>query len=157
MFTKLLLTALAALAVGGATIVLADSGEPDVALRSTTSTAEDISGPCDEAEHASDPRCAAGVGRVDDDRRRDHPEDDAIDDDVVEDDGGVIEDISGPCDEAEHAADPECAGVATAAAVGDDDGFDDNSGPGSTSSGPGGPGELDDDSGDSSGPGGGEG
>ncbi|HLM32195.1 MAG TPA: hypothetical protein VK326_11105 [Solirubrobacterales bacterium] len=149
MFIKLLLTALAALAVGGATIVLADSGEPDVGLRSTTTTAEDVSGPCDEAEHASDPRCAGDAAGIDDDRGRDHPEDDAIDDD-----DGVIEDISGPCDEAEHAADPECTGVvATAPAVDDDDdAADDNSGPGSTSSGPGGPG---DDGGDSSGPGGG--
>jgi hypothetical protein len=35
------------------------------------------------------------------------------------------EDISGPCDEAEHANDPRCTGAAT------DDRDDDNSGPGS--------------------------
>jgi hypothetical protein len=35
------------------------------------------------------------------------------------------EDISGPCDEAEHANDPRCTGAAA------DDGDDDNSGPGS--------------------------
>jgi hypothetical protein len=49
----------------------------------------DISGPCDEAEHVNDPRCAgvqvpAGGAQV----------------------GGV--DISGPCDEAEHVNDPRC-------------------------------------------------
>jgi hypothetical protein len=38
------------------------------------------------------------------------------------------EDISGPCDEAEHANDPRCTGTSTAA----DDGNDDNSGPGSS-------------------------
>jgi hypothetical protein len=47
-------------------------------------------------------------------------------------------DISGPCDEAEHANDPRCTG-----AVDDDDDRDDNSGPGSGD---------DDDHGDRSGP-----
>jgi hypothetical protein len=40
----------------------------------STETGGDISGPCDEAEHAADPRCTGAVGtttdRVDDDRRR---------------------------------------------------------------------------------------
>jgi len=49
------------------------------------------------------------------------------------------EDLSGPCDEAEHANDPRCTGAATAPAAGDDvadDRGDDNSGSGSSSSGP---------------------
>jgi hypothetical protein len=33
-----------------------------------TTTVEDISGPCDEAEHANDPRCAGGATTGDDDR-----------------------------------------------------------------------------------------
>ncbi|HET8820347.1 MAG TPA: hypothetical protein VFM57_02295 [Thermoleophilaceae bacterium] len=86
----------------------------------------DISGPCDEAEHANDPRCTGQAPAAGSQAPA----------------AGV--DISGPCDEAEHANDPRCAG----AAVGDDDrhgdGDDDNSGPGSASSGPGG---GDDDSG----------
>jgi hypothetical protein len=45
------------------------------------------------------------------------------------------EDVRGPCDEAEHANDPRCTGAAPAPAAGDDDLADDNSGPGSTSSG----------------------
>ena len=49
------------------------------------------------------------------------------------------EDLRGPCDEAEHANDPRCTGVATAPAVHDDDAADDrgddNSGPGSSNSG----------------------
>ena len=57
--------------------------------------AEDISGPCDEAEHANDPRCT----------RADAP----ADDDGTPAQGG--EDISGPCDEAEHANDPRCTGA----------------------------------------------
>ena len=40
-------------------------------------------------------------------------------------------DISGPCDEAEHANDPRCTGVTVPGADGD------NSGPGSANSGPG--------------------
>ena len=54
--------------------------------------------------------------------------------------GEVGEDLSGPCDEAEHANDPHCAGAATAPAAADDDPADDrggdNSGPGSSNSGP---------------------
>jgi hypothetical protein len=74
----------------------------------------DISGPCDEVEHANDPRCTGAPGVRDDD---DAPAT-----------GGV--DISGPCDEAEHANDPRCTGAPTGDRV-------DNSGPGSMNSGPG--------------------
>jgi hypothetical protein len=41
----------------------------DVRTTTTTGTGVDISGPCDEAEHADDPRCTdAGAGPVTDDR-----------------------------------------------------------------------------------------
>jgi hypothetical protein len=73
----------------------------------TTEPGEDISGPCDEAEHANDPRCA-GVAP-------------STTTTVGDDEPG--EDISGPCDEAEHANDPRCTGVAPQA--GDDDRADD--------------------------------
>jgi hypothetical protein len=78
---------------------------------------EDISGPCDEAEHANDPRCTgqATAPRVDDDAPAAN---------------GV--DISGPCDEAEHANDPRCTGAPAAGGN-----RVDNSGPGSVDSGPG--------------------
>ena len=66
---------------------------------------EDISGPCDEAEHANDPRCT-GVAPATTT--------------TVGDDDEAGEDISGPCDEAEHANDPRCTGAAPQA--GDDDG-----------------------------------
>ncbi|HEY7795555.1 MAG TPA: hypothetical protein VIA10_16245, partial [Gaiellaceae bacterium] len=40
----------------------------------TTDEAEDVSGPCDEAEHANDPRCTGAAGaQADDDG--DHAED----------------------------------------------------------------------------------
>jgi hypothetical protein len=99
--------------------------------RTTTSTTPnagvDISGPCDEAEHANDPRCAGVQVPA-------APAPPAQN-------GGV--DISGPCDEAEHVNDPRCAGVGA-----DGAGRVDNSGPGSVNSGHD---DLDDD--DSSGPG----
>jgi hypothetical protein len=76
---------------------------------------DDVSGPCDEAEHAGDPRCTgqAAPPRLDDNAPAQ---------------GGV--DISGPCDEAEHAGDPRCTGAPAGNRV-------DNSGPGSVNSGPG--------------------
>jgi hypothetical protein len=91
---------------------IAPAGDATATTAATTTTETgarvDISGPCDEAEHANDPRCAGvtvprAAARV----------------------GGV--DISGPCDEAEHANDPRCAGAAGARS--------DNSGPGSAHSG----------------------
>lgn len=45
------------------------------------------------------------------------------------------EDISGPCDEAEHAGDPRCNGAVADDRDRGDDGREDNSGPGSSSSG----------------------
>jgi hypothetical protein len=98
-------------------------------VRDDDAQGEDISGPCDEAEHANDPRCAGQApGARDDDAPAT---------------GGV--DISGPCDEAEHANDPRCTGASAPAA-----GRVDNSGPGSLNSGPGSvnSGDDDDDGGD---------
>ena len=73
-------------------------------------TAEDISGPCDEAEHRNDPRCAGASA----------PAPAPAPAATVDDDGPG--DISGPCDEAEHRNDARCNGVAATS--------DDNSGPG---------------------------
>src|SRR5262245_31233665 len=61
----------------------------------------------------------------------------------VDDDNGA-EDVSGPCDEAEHANDPRCTGVG-AAADDDDDHAEDNDRHGQNR-GPGGGGESGDDS-----------
>jgi hypothetical protein len=77
----------------------------------TGDAAEDISGPCDEAEHANDPRCD-GVSSP---APAPAPPAAATTTDEAED-------ISGPCDEAEHANDPRCTGGADAG--------DDNSGRG---------------------------
>jgi hypothetical protein len=149
---KAILTALTmALVVAGAVVAFGSSNDGQVPTTTTTTTtttdggAEDISGPCDEAEHANDPRCAPGGDRDDDGRGRDHPEDDAGN--VGDVNPGVVNpgvDISGPCDEAEHANDPRCTG---AIPVGDDDRVD-NSGPGSLNSGPGSVNSGHDDDGD---------
>jgi hypothetical protein len=96
-------------------------------VRDDDNAAGDISGPCDEAEHANDPRCA---GKPPATGGNDAPAT-----------GGV--DISGPCDEAEHANDPRCTGAPAGGRVDDNPGRDDdagrvdNSGPGSSNSGPG--------------------
>jgi hypothetical protein len=172
---KILLTALTLglLAAGTTVVFAAASGDSTTTAptgTSTTRTTEDISGPCDEAEHANDPRCAgAARGREDDrgagDRGRhgggaDDPAghdrfDDHGNDDAVAEPG---EDISGTCDEAEHASDPRCTGAAVGVvdeAVEDNSGPSMNSGPGSVSSGHD---EIGDDSGSgsNSGPGGGD-
>lgn len=85
------------------------------ALRRASRTAqagEDLRGPCDEAEHAGDPRCTTAAPAL---RRpaRALPR-------------VAGEDISGPCDEAEHATDPRCTGAARNddRRGGDDDGLE---------------------------------
>lgn len=119
-FLAVLAGLLAAVAVVGG-LAFATGGGGSAPAPSTV----DVSGPCDEAEHANDPRCTGVTGA-------------AAGDDARE----PGEDISGPCDEAEHASDPRCTGGAVAA---DDD---DRSGP-SGSSGPGRSGGDDDSSGHS--------
>lgn len=62
--SKTLLAVLVGILVGGAAYVMAapaDKSSPTVTpVAATTSTTRsvDVSGPCDEAEHANDPRCA---------------------------------------------------------------------------------------------------
>ena len=91
-----------------------ETTETDRTATSTTPNGGvDISGPCDEAEHANDPRCAGAQ---------------APPAGPAPPQGGGM-DISGPCDEAEHANDPRCTGAGTGA------GRFDNSGPGSVNSG----------------------
>jgi hypothetical protein len=63
--------------------------------------AVDVSGPCDEAEHANDPRCTGGVApRVEDNQQADDPAGHDVGDDHGADnhaDGrGQVEDHSGP-------------------------------------------------------------
>jgi hypothetical protein len=114
----------------------------------------DISGPCDEAEHANDPECTGVIVPTDDVTP-------TPDDDRRFDDDGVG-DISGPCDEAEHANVSECTGAAvdddsSGPGPGDEGRDDDNSGPGDGDDDNSGPGDGDDDGDDdNSGPGDGD-
>jgi hypothetical protein len=78
-------------------------------------TAEDVSGPCDEAEHANDPRCGGATASTP------APAPAPAQTTTIDDDAN--DDVSGPCDEAEHANDPRCTG---GAAVADDDHGDDS-------------------------------
>src|SRR5215210_2253061 len=60
------------------------TGTTETTPPTSTEAGEDVSGPCDEAEHADDPRCTGGATTTDDDRRgrgRDHAEDDGRADD----------------------------------------------------------------------------
>ncbi len=96
--------------VAPATATVEDSTTTTTTDATTTTTGGvDISGPCDEAENANDPRCTGTGGAAADDRR--------------DDDREPGEDLRGPCDEAEHANDPRCTGAAN-------DGRHGNSGPG---------------------------
>ena len=112
--------------IAGLTAVLLGAGASlalGTARDEPVRASRDVKGPCDEAEHANDPRCTG----------RQVPEDD----DGAARDGGV--DLSGPCDEAEHANDPRCSGGPDS---GDNSGPSDNSRP-SDSSGPGSGGDDD--------------
>jgi hypothetical protein len=99
----------------------------------TTETAEDVPGPCDEPEHRNDPRCAAATASTttastttttESTTTTTTTETRGRDKDDAREPG---EDVRGPCDEAEHANDPRCTG---AAPEGDDDRRGSNSGPG---------------------------
>jgi hypothetical protein len=82
---------------------------------STPTTALDISGNCDEAEHADDPGCA-GVVLSPAPTTPPAP--------------GTV-DVSGPCDEAAHVNDPRCTGGAVAGDDGEGDrGHGSDDGPG---------------------------
>ena len=115
--------------------VSAPTGPSGADDRAADEVGEDVSGPCDEAEHANDPRC---TGTSTQPRAADE----------------VGEDVSGPCDEAEHAADPQCTGTSTQPRA-DDDGpthdADDDDDDHEDRSGHGGHGGDDDSSGSSSG------
>ena len=92
----------------------------------TTADHNDISGPCDEAEHRNDPGCTGATAPA--------PAPAPV---VTTADDDGPGDISGPCDEAEHRNDPRCTGGAAADDRGHDDdrGDDNSSGHGSGSGG----------------------
>jgi hypothetical protein len=88
--TKLLIAlggaSLAALATA-LTLALGGNGGSTPTFATQTTPTADISGPCDEVEHANDPRCTGGTATTParaDDRRE------------------PGEDVRGPCDEADE-------------------------------------------------------
>lgn len=130
-FNKIILVALAVLALGVSAAVAASRGggsdDPvgaTIPMATPTATV-DVKGPCDEAEHVSDPRCAGAQVPEDDDVNAEA--NDANDDNGLADDDGANHDLNDDNGQAE----------------------DDNSGP-SASSGPGN-GGVDDNSGSGSG------
>src|SRR4051812_6570816 len=88
--SKTLLAVLVGVLVGGATFVMASPGgksspkSASPAAATTTTRAVDVKGPCDEAEHANDPRCA-GPQQPED--RPNHDRNQADDNDVADDEG----------------------------------------------------------------------
>ncbi len=80
------------------TVVSTPATLPTISLtvNSTSNSVEDVSGNCDEAEHANDAACAGTATSVDDDATP-----------------NSVEDVSGNCDEAEHANDAVCVGGGT--------------------------------------------
>ena len=114
------------------------TSKPQPAITTVKTTVEDVRGNCDEAEHATDPACATvatpvtpvtqatqpSTGEDDtttssiDDHGNDSTvnsiddhDDDATENSVDDSTSNTVEDISGPCDEAEHANDPRCTGA----------------------------------------------
>ena len=61
---KMGLALLAGLLVSGGALAVAQNSADDGLPAGTTTTEQgaDVSGPCDEAEHADDPRCDGGAG-----------------------------------------------------------------------------------------------
>jgi hypothetical protein len=114
-----------------------------VTVNSTANSVEDVSGPCDEAEHANDPSCtgAQSSNSTTDDSTDDSTENstddsrnnsiddstsNSIDDSTDNSTENSVEDVSGPCDEAEHANDPRCTGAGSNDDSGHSGGNDDS-------------------------------
>jgi hypothetical protein len=74
---------------GSPSVSVSTSTGTDTTPTVGTTTGEDVSGPCDEAEHANDPRCTGVAGaRRDDDRRGPNRGPGRGDDDRREDNSG---------------------------------------------------------------------
>jgi len=128
--------------IGGASVL--GLGVPALAAARSAGTPEDngvpgeVRGNCDEAEHAGDPDCLAIVGAgsptITVTVPSTVPNTVTVPTTAATNDAAnmppaptvpttTIEDISGPCDELEHATDPQCTGVN--GATGSDDDHDD--------------------------------
>src|SRR5262245_9377932 len=127
--SKMLIAVAAGLLIGGGAFGGASPGEDRTATETVTTTetaGHELKGPCDEAEHATDPRCAGAQQREDNDA--DEPGEDAD-----ENEPGDVEDEQG--EDQNDEVDNSGPGNAREREPNDD--RVDNSGPGSLNSGPG--------------------
>jgi hypothetical protein len=154
-FNKIILLALMVLAVGAGAAFAAtkgtDSSVPADTTMGTTSVV-DVKGPCDEAEHASDPRCAGA--QVPEDNDAAENEDANDDNGQADDDPAENEDVDDD-DRANHDAGDDRGGESSGPSADDDNSGSESSGP-SDSSGPGGGDDSGSDDGGHSGHGGGD-
>ena len=150
--TKTLVAVVASLLVGSAAYVAAAPGD-----EGSPAPAADVKGPCDEPEHATDPRCAGPQvpedNKPDDvgEHRRNADEAQPANDNEVADENEANDVNDEPGEVEDHAnRGPGSlnSGPGNARDRGDDHAID-NSGPGSESSGPGESGSGDSGSGDS--------
>lgn len=118
--TKTLVAVFAAMLVGGAAYVAAAPSNNSAAIMPASA---DVKGPCDEPEHATDPRCAGAQVPEDNQQNEVGDDDNAANDDPAED----VNDDNGVDDPAEDVNDDNPGEV-------EDHG---NRGPGSPNSGPG--------------------
>ena len=133
-FNKIIVVALAVLALGaGAALAASRGGGSDDPVGPTTSTpapkstVEDVKGPCDEAEHANDPRCAGAQIPEDNDAAENEDanhdngqaDDDAAENEDVNDNDQAEANNSGPGNAPDEEADEDNSGPS------------ENSGPGS--------------------------
>jgi hypothetical protein len=94
--------------------------DPSVAGITLTGAPGDISGRCDEPEHANDPQCV-GVSPTSTSTTPTTAQPDPASPPAAQPRREAGEDVRGPCDEAEHANDPRCTGVSPSTTVRDDD------------------------------------
>ena len=143
--SKTLLAVFVGILVGGAAYVMAAPGDstslpsavPAAATTSTTGTV-DLRGPCDEAEHANDPRCA-GPQVPEDNANEPNRDNNQVDDDqVAEDDDGPLHDLGDDNPGEDHGnrgPGSQNSGPGNERDRSDDVGFDDHGGHGSDDSG----------------------
>jgi hypothetical protein len=162
--TKTLMAVAAISLVGGAAYVAAAPADRSPAP--TAPAAADVKGPCDEAEHAADPRCAGAQVPEDNPNHVEDQDRNKADDNQVanHDHPGEVEDVGddNPGEVERHdnrGPDSLNSGPGNARDRGDDTAVEDNAGPGSDDSGHSGSGHSgsDDSGSDDSGSGGSDG
>jgi hypothetical protein len=140
--TKTLLATLAITLAGGAAFVMASPGDKSSSPAAPAAATVDVKGPCDEAEHANDPRCTGPQVPEDNANHVEHHHANRVDDNPghdVNDDNGANDVNDDNPGEVEHHGNrgpgSQNSGPGNTEDRGDDNGVNDNSGPGSDDSG----------------------